>query len=94
LVLQTPEQKGSHIVVDFQPGADRLVIADLVERLGKRDATQRGHDTAVITYVRLVQRLNEQEHPVTTADEETRVWHKRRDGWRHVHFHRSQNARP
>jgi calcium/calmodulin-dependent protein kinase (CaM kinase) II len=50
-------------------------------------------DTAVITYVRLVQRLDEQQRPVTVACEETRIWHKQPDGWRHVHFHRSHNAR-
>ena len=49
-------------------------------------------DVAIITYVRLVQRLNEQQQPITTACEETRVWQKQAGGWRHVHFHRSHNA--
>lgn len=50
-------------------------------------------DTAVITYVRLVQRVDEQQQPFTVAGEETRIWHKQADTWRHVHFHRSQNGR-
>jgi ketosteroid isomerase-like protein len=47
-------------------------------------------DSAVVTYVRLVQ-LYEDGRFVTTAAEETRVW-ERQDGitWRHVHFHRSK----
>jgi calcium/calmodulin-dependent protein kinase (CaM kinase) II len=49
-------------------------------------------DTAVITYVRLVQRVDEQQRPFTVAFEETRIWHKQADGWRHVHFHRSHNS--
>lgn len=47
-----------------------------------------GDDVAVIAYVRLTQKL-EGEKPVTTAYEETRVWHRREGRWRHVHFHRS-----
>ena len=50
-------------------------------------------DVAILSYVRLVQRLDEQQRPVTTACEETRVWQKQAGGWRHVHFHRSHNAR-
>jgi hypothetical protein len=49
-------------------------------------------DVAIITYVRLVQRLDGQQNPVTTQCEETRVWQKQSGGWRHVHFHRSRNA--
>ena len=49
-------------------------------------------DTAIVTYVRLVQRLDEQQRPITVECEETRVWHKGAQGWRHVHFHRSHNA--
>jgi hypothetical protein len=47
-----------------------------------------GEDAAVISYVRLVQKLSDG-HPVTTATEETRVWQRRDSRWRHVHFHRS-----
>ena len=45
-------------------------------------------DTAVIAYVRLTQKLSDGS-PVTTAMEETRVWHRVDGVWRHVHFHRS-----
>jgi calcium/calmodulin-dependent protein kinase (CaM kinase) II len=46
-------------------------------------------DTAVVSYIRLVQKLDASGGPVTVATEETRVWQKRPQGWRHVHFHRS-----
>jgi ketosteroid isomerase-like protein len=47
-------------------------------------------DVAVIAYVRLNQRVTEEEGtPFTTAFEETRVWQRRDGKWRHVHFHRS-----
>jgi hypothetical protein len=46
-------------------------------------------DMAIVCYVRLVQRLDDDGRPITARSEETRVW-RRRDGvWRHVHFHRS-----
>ncbi len=47
-----------------------------------------GADAAVISYVRLVQKLVGGS-PVTMATEETRVWQRRDGRWRHVHFHRS-----
>src|SRR5438067_1280285 len=46
-------------------------------------------DVAVITYVRLNQRLDAEGTPVTTGVEETRVWQRQNGRWRHVHFHRS-----
>lgn len=46
-------------------------------------------DTAIVAYVRLVQKLDAQQQPVVTSTEETRIWHKGPNGWRHVHFHRS-----
>jgi hypothetical protein len=46
-------------------------------------------DGAVVSYVRLNQRLVEGT-PVTRAVEETRVWQKINGRWRHVHFHRSK----
>src|SRR5437868_7669547 len=49
-------------------------------------------DVALITYVRLTQALDSTGAPFTAAVEETRVWQKQADDWRHVHFHRSQNA--
>ena len=44
---------------------------------------------AVIAYVRLTQSVDEDGKPTTVAMEETRVWHRRGNGWKHVHFHRS-----
>ncbi|HEV3024233.1 MAG TPA: DUF4440 domain-containing protein [Pirellulales bacterium] len=46
-------------------------------------------DAAVVSYVRLVQRLDATGSPTTVATEETRVWQRRDGRWRHVHFHRS-----
>jgi ketosteroid isomerase-like protein len=46
-------------------------------------------DVAVITYVRLNQEVADDGAPATTAFEETRIWHRREEGWKHVHFHRS-----
>src|SRR5262249_33815562 len=44
---------------------------------------------AVISYVRLVQRMGTEGAAVTVAHAETRVWQRRDGRWRHVHFHRS-----
>lgn len=49
-----------------------------------------GTDAAIISYVRLVQKLGEGGTPVVTATEETRVWQRKDKRWRHVHFHRSR----
>ena len=46
-------------------------------------------DVAVVTYVRLNQRVDADGRPVTTGFEETRVWERREGIWRNVHFHRS-----
>ena len=46
-------------------------------------------DVAVVSYVRLIQRLGPEGAPVTVATAETRVWERRDGRWRHVHFHRS-----
>lgn len=48
-----------------------------------------GEQAAVITYVRLVQSVDESGTPRTQHFEETRVWQRQQDAWRHVHFHRS-----
>lgn len=49
-------------------------------------------DVAVVSYIRLVQKLAADGSPITRRCEETRVWHKQDDHWRHVHFHRSTTA--
>jgi calcium/calmodulin-dependent protein kinase (CaM kinase) II len=46
-------------------------------------------EAAVVTYVRLNQRVGADGVPFTSAFEETRVWQRRDGRWRHVHFHRS-----
>ena len=46
-------------------------------------------DIAIISYVRLLQRLNSAGTAETVASAETRVWQRRDGRWRHVHFHRS-----
>jgi ketosteroid isomerase-like protein len=46
-------------------------------------------DVAVLSYVRLVQRIGPDGPPVTVASAETRVWQKKNGKWKHVHFHRT-----
>jgi len=46
-------------------------------------------DAAILSYVRLNQKLDPGGAPVTAAVEETRVWQKKDGRWWHVHFHRS-----
>jgi len=46
-------------------------------------------DAALVTYVRLTQRLDANGRPATSAIEETRVWQRSGGAWKHVHFHRS-----
>jgi calcium/calmodulin-dependent protein kinase (CaM kinase) II len=48
-------------------------------------------DSAVVSYIRLVQRLGGDGQPATATVEETRVWQKQSGAWKHVHFHRSEN---
>jgi ketosteroid isomerase-like protein len=45
-------------------------------------------DAAIVTYVRVVQKLDANSSPVTVMAMETRVWQKGSAGWKHVHFHR------
>ncbi len=49
-------------------------------------------DAAIVSYVRLNQRVDAEGRPTTAAVEETRVWQKIDGQWRHVHFHRSAPA--
>ncbi|MBX3412760.1 MAG: nuclear transport factor 2 family protein [Pirellulales bacterium] len=46
-------------------------------------------DVGIVSYVRLVQKLGPDGSPITAQCEETRVWQRQGDSWRHVHFHRS-----
>ncbi len=46
-------------------------------------------DVGVVSYVRLIQRQGA-ENPETLSFEETRIWQKQGERWRHVHFHRSR----
>ncbi len=46
-------------------------------------------DSAIVTYVRVVQRIDAEGNAPSSAFEETRVWQKQDGEWRHVHFHRS-----
>lgn len=48
-----------------------------------------GDDAAVVSYVRMVQKLDEEGRHVTALCEETRVWQRIEGSWKHVHFHRS-----
>jgi calcium/calmodulin-dependent protein kinase (CaM kinase) II len=50
-------------------------------------------DAAVVSYVRLNQRVGPDGVPFTRPVEETRVWQRREGRWKHVHFHRSAPAR-
>ena len=45
--------------------------------------------SAVVCYTRLVQRIDANGASSTDRFEETRVWERRSDDWKHVHFHRS-----
>ncbi|RWS29876.1 calcium/calmodulin-dependent protein kinase type II alpha chain-like protein [Leptotrombidium deliense] len=48
-----------------------------------------GEDSACIAYVRLVQLIDKNGAPKTIQWEETRVWTKKSNKWKCVHFHRS-----
>jgi calcium/calmodulin-dependent protein kinase (CaM kinase) II len=50
-----------------------------------------GDDAAVVSYVRLVQSVDDAGKAHTRQIEETRVWERNNGKWRHVHFHRSLN---
>ncbi len=49
-----------------------------------------GDSAAIISYVRLQQRMATDGMPGTLRHEETRVWEKQNGQWKHVHFHRSE----
>ena len=48
-----------------------------------------GETGVILSYVRLVQFIDSDGSPQTSQCQETRVWEKTDDGWKHVHFHRS-----
>lgn len=52
-----------------------------------------GENVAIISYNRLVQCMAG-DRPITESFEETRVWEKQDNAWKHVHFHRSRPTRP
>ena len=49
-------------------------------------------DVAIVSYVRLIQKLDAAGAMTTAAFEETRIWQRADGKWRHVHFHRSPCA--
>jgi len=49
--------------------------------------------TAILSYVRVNQRLQPDGTPITKLVEETRVWQRIAGKWKHVHFHRSIPAK-
>ncbi len=51
-----------------------------------------GDNVAIVSYVRLIQRIGKDGAPHTKSVEETRVWEKKDGSWKHVHFHRSMPA--
>jgi ketosteroid isomerase-like protein len=69
---------------------------DLARSEGPRNTTMSSPmvrimgDVAIVTYVRLVQSLDDSGAPVTSHYEETRVWQMQQGTWQHVHFHRSR----
>jgi calcium/calmodulin-dependent protein kinase (CaM kinase) II len=48
-----------------------------------------GEDAAVVAYMRMTQKLDDAGRPITALCEETRVWQRIDNAWKHVHFHRS-----
>lgn len=46
-------------------------------------------DAAIVCYTRLIQKLDADGAPVSAAFNETRVWRRDGDAWKHIHFHRS-----
>lgn len=49
-------------------------------------------DSAVVTFVRLVQRVDSDGRPTTGCHEETRIWQRILGRWKHVHFHRARRV--
>lgn len=68
---------------DLGPGSPKqtTIVAPHVRTLGE--------NAAVVSYVRLIQFLDDNGKPQTARFSETRVWERRDGRWVHVHFHRS-----
>lgn len=49
-------------------------------------------DVGLVTYIRVVQSIDEHGHAWSSSCEETRIWEKQDGEWQHVHFHRSDIA--
>ena len=88
-----PEAKGQLVAgMDFHK-----FYFDLPGAAGKRNTTLAsphvrlvGENAAVVSYVRLIQKLNPASgEPESVAFNETRVWQRIGGEWKHVHFHRS-----
>ena len=50
-------------------------------------------DVAIVAYFRLTQLVDGDGRPGTRGTEETRIWQRQNDRWRHVHFHRSPSQK-
>jgi calcium/calmodulin-dependent protein kinase (CaM kinase) II len=91
-----PEARG-HVVegmafhkfyFDLGAGGAKPAVATVVT-MASPHVRMLGPDAAVLSYVRLNQKLNAAGEPVTAHVEETRVWQRTGGKWVHVHFHRS-----
>ena len=78
--VTTRNQQISHL---FVAGAEPMSLTQKV--IGARVMG----DVAVVSYVRLNQRVGADGAPFTRAYEETRIWQRQEGRWKHVHFHRS-----
>jgi hypothetical protein len=76
---------------DLGAGGAKPAVATVVT-MASPHVRMLGPDAAVLSYVRLNQKLNAAGEPVTAAVEETRVWQRTGGKWLHVHFHRSLPA--
>ena len=86
-----PEAKG-HLVrgLDFHKFYFDLGVTEGARNTTMASAKVRVMgEVAVVTYVRLVQYVEESGNPTTTHYEETRIWQQQDGTWKHVHFHRS-----
>lgn len=63
--------------------------SDLPLSISSLQVRMLGDNAAVVSYIRLQQKLDSNQRPITVATEETRVWQKVNGAWKNVHFHRS-----